>query len=86
MQIDFHHGVTYVVARSAGLGHREAETVAYCSQYVDDATNSGVVHFDNGAMYSRISSAHKALDYRNFDKLANHHVWIPFHFTGRKYP
>ncbi len=80
MQIDFHHAVTYIVARVAGFGHREAETVAYCSQYVDDATNSGTITFDNGAMYTRISSAHKMLDYRNFEKLANHHVWIPFHF------
>ncbi len=80
MQIDFHHGVTYVVARLAGFGHREAEAVAYCAQYVDDATNSGVIKFTNGAMYSRICSAHKMLDYRNFNELANHHVWIPFHF------
>jgi hypothetical protein len=80
MQIDFHHGVTYTVARLAGFAHRDAETIAYCSQYVDDATNSGTIRFDNGAMYSRISSAHKMLDYRNFDELANHFVWIPFHF------
>ncbi|MEA2038678.1 MAG: DUF6765 family protein [Thermodesulfobacteriota bacterium] len=80
MQIDFHHGVTYVVARLAGFGHREAETIAYCAQYVDDATNGGVIEFTNQAMYSRIYSAHKGLDYRHFDKLSNHHVWIPFHF------
>lgn len=80
MQIDFHHTTTYVCARAAGFGHREAETVAYCAQYVDDATNAGTILFSNGAMYRRISSAHKALDYRNFEKLANHHVWIPFHF------
>jgi hypothetical protein len=80
MQIDFHHGVTYTVARLAGFAHRDAETVAYCAQYVDDATNAGAIRFDNGAMYSRISSAHKMLDYRNFEKLANHFVWIPFHF------
>ena len=80
MQIDFHHTATYVAARAAGFGHREAETVAYCAQYVDDAVNSGTIQFLNGAMYSRISSAHKMLDYRNFEKLANHHVWLPFHF------
>lgn len=80
MQIDFHHTVTYVVARYAGLGHRHAETVAYAAQYVDDAVNSGTIQFHNGAMYTHISSAHKTLDYRNFEKLANHHVWIPFHF------
>ena len=80
MQIDFHHTVTYVAARAAGFGHREGETIAYCAQYVDDAVNSGTIRFLNGAMYSRISSAHKMLDYRNFEKLANHHVWLPFHF------
>lgn len=80
MQIDFHHGATYVIARYAGFAHRDAEIIAHCAQYVDDATNGGTIGFDNGAMYARISSAHKMLDYRNFEKLANHHVWIPFHF------
>lgn len=54
--------------------------VAYAAQYVDDATSSGRVRFDNGASYSRTSSAHKMLDYRNFEELANQHVWLPFHF------
>ncbi len=80
MQIDFHHGVTYVVARLAGFTHDEAAIVAYSAQYVDDATNSGLIRFDNGFLFERISSAHKMLDYRNFQELANHHVWIPFHF------
>jgi hypothetical protein len=31
-------------------------------------------------MYARISSAHKMLDYRNFAALADHLVWVPFHF------
>lgn len=80
MQIDFHHAATYVIARYAGFAHRDAETIAYCSQYVDDATNKGTLIFENGAMYDRIASAHKMLDYGNFKELANHQVWIPFHF------
>lgn len=80
MQIDFHHAVTYVVARLAGINHGEAETLAYCAQYVDDATNEGEIRFDNDALYRRLASAHKMLDYRNFNALANHLVWIPFHF------
>lgn len=80
MQIDFHHGVTYVVARHAGFSHPEAEIIAYCAQYVDDATQSGIIQFDNGACFSRISSAHRKLDYRNFQDLANYRVWLPFHF------
>jgi hypothetical protein len=31
-------------------------------------------------MFTRISSAHKTLDYRNFSDLENHAVWLPFHF------
>jgi len=80
MQIDFHHGVTYIVARKAGFDHHDAQIVAHCAQYVDDATANGTINFNNGAMYARISSAHKMLDYRNFEQLANHQVWIPFHF------
>ncbi len=80
MQIDFHHAVTYVIARLAGFNHKKADIVAYCAQYVDDATNAGLIRFHNDAMYKRISSAHKMLDYRNLEGLANHQVWIPFHF------
>lgn len=80
MQIDGHHTMTYVAARLAGFAHTAASVIAYSAQYVDDATNSGFIEFDNKAMYSRISSAHKTLDYRNSDALANHQVWIPFHF------
>ena len=80
MQIDGHHTLTYIAAKLAGFSHNQASIIAYSAQYVDDATNSGTIHFKNGAMYKRISSAHKMLDYRNTDELANHQVWIPFHF------
>ncbi|MBA3008123.1 MAG: hypothetical protein KJ900_04025 [Proteobacteria bacterium] len=81
MQIDFHHATTYVAARLAGFPQDKAEIVAYAAQYVDDATCSGIIRFNNiEALYSRISSAHEMLDLRNADELANHLVWIPFHF------
>lgn len=80
MQIDFHHAVTYVVARLSGFGHAKAEIIAHSAQYVDDATNDGLIRFDNQAMFQRIASAHKMIDYKNIQKLANHQVWIPFHF------
>jgi len=80
MQIDGHHTMTYVAARCAGYSHQDSEIVAYCAQYVDDATNDGSIQFDVGAMYSRTASAHKMLDYRNLEDLANHKVWVPFHF------
>ncbi len=80
MQIDFHHATTYVVAREAGFSHDDADIIAYAAQYVDDATTSGTVYFDNRAVYNRFSSAHKMLDLRNTEELANHYVWMPFHF------
>lgn len=80
MQIDFHHATTYVVARDAGFSHEDADIIAYAAQYVDDATSSGTIYFDNRAVYNRISSAHKMLDIRNTEELANHCVWMPFHF------
>lgn len=80
MQIDFHHAVTYIVARLAGFEHPQAEVIAHSAQYVDDATCDGTIRFDNGAQYSRIASAHKMLDYKNMDELASHTSWLPFHF------
>lgn len=80
MQIDFHHATTYVVARDAGFSHPEADIIAYSAQYVDDAVCDGAICFDNGAAYKRITSAHKMVDVRNAKEVANHYVWIPFHF------
>lgn len=80
MEIDFHHTVTYVAARIAGLKPEEAEIIAYAAQYVDDATSSGVVFFDNKAIYSRICSAHKRIDLDNMNDWENQMVWLPFHF------
>ncbi len=52
MQIDFHHAVTYVVARLSGFKQEKAEIIAHAAQYVDDAISSGTVHFSNNAMYT----------------------------------
>jgi hypothetical protein len=80
MQIDFHHATTYVAARLAGFAHGQADIVAHAAQYVDDATSSGLINFDQGPLYSRISSAHKTIDVRNKADVMNHLVWVPFHF------
>jgi len=37
MQIDFHYGVTKLIARAAGLSEFEAQTIAYAAQYTDDS-------------------------------------------------
>lgn len=80
MKIDFHHAATYVIARCAGFAVSEATTIAHAAQYVDDATNAGVIKFDVGAMYERTSSAHSVHEAENFDHFDNRKVWLPFHF------
>lgn len=80
MQIDFHYGTTYVIARLAGYPREDAHTIATAAQYIDDAVHDGPVRFENDALYDFESSAHKMLDYRNFSDLKNHLAWIPFHF------
>ena len=45
MQIDFHHGVIYLLSRIAGFNAEQSSKIAYASQYVDDATNSGTVSY-----------------------------------------
>ncbi len=80
VQIDFHHGVMYVLSRLAGFNTEEANIISYCSQYVDDAINGGFIKFKNHPMFYRISTAHGMLDTRNTDEQANQHSWLPFHF------
>lgn len=80
MQIDFHFGVTYIASRISGFSKEESHIIASSAQYVDDAIHEGMLRFTNRASYKFIASAHKMLDYRNFEELANKYVWIPFHF------
>lgn len=80
MQVDFHHAVTYVAARLAGFPDDDANIIAYAAQYVDDATCDGAIKFDNKALYKRISSSHKTIDFENFDPVEDLLVWMPFHF------
>lgn len=81
MQLDFHHAVTYVVARLAGMAHSDAVIVAYSAQYVDDATNKGTVRFTDGTRFERIASAHEITQIeKNLFNALDFSVWVPFHF------
>ncbi|WP_055327085.1 DUF6765 family protein [Ralstonia solanacearum] len=81
MNIDFHYGVMFIIARTAGLTHDEAETVAHACQYVDDATTDGLLKFRDGQRFERFASAHGMIDYRNRISEDNRESWIPFHFV-----
>lgn len=80
MQVDFHHAATYVLARLAGFEKRDAEIIAYSSQYVDDAINGGIIRFKNDFMYKRIRSSHPLFSFNNIIPHASRVAWVPFHF------
>jgi hypothetical protein len=80
MQIDFHHAATYAIARIAGFTHDDARVVAHASQYVDDSTTEGFIHFKNGMRFHRESTAHPMLDPDNMRNDENALSWLPFHF------
>ena len=89
MQIDFHHAITYILARIAGFAHPDAEVVAHSAQYVDDATCAGSIRFKNHGPFHRIASAHpydpreaeRLLDVLgNLNNASNVETWSIFHF------
>jgi hypothetical protein len=80
MNIDFHYGVVYIVARVGGMTAREALTVAHACQYVDDATTTGILRFAGGETFERFATAHRLFDYANTEDDQNRLVWTPFHF------
>jgi hypothetical protein len=87
MNIDFHHGTIYILSRLAGFEKKDANIIAYSSQYVDDACNCGTITFSNlpHAAYYRISSSHDVnllegvRAHLNGDSY-NEPAWVPFHF------
>lgn len=81
MNIDFHYGVIFILARTAGLTRDEAQTVAHACQYVDDATTDGLLKFHDGQRFERFASAHGMIDYRNRVSMDNRESWVPFHFV-----
>jgi hypothetical protein len=81
MQIDFHHAVTYVLARLTGYVHEDARIIAYAAQYVDDASNKGLIEFsDNTPPFYHIASSHVLWDAGNLRATEDREVWVPFHF------
>src|ERR1700728_5005252 len=80
MEIDFHFGVTYVVARIAGFERRDAEIIATSAQYVDDTVNNGTINFDSNESYWHINTAHAMNDKRMKYQFDERMTWVPFHF------
>ncbi|WP_322054459.1 DUF6765 family protein [Paraburkholderia bannensis] len=80
MNIDFHYGVVYAMARLGGMPSADALTVAHACQYVDDSTTPGLLDFAGGEMFERFPTAHSLFDYHNAFNQGNRLTWVPFHF------
>lgn len=87
MQIDFHYYCIGVLARAAGFNGEDALTIAYASQYTDDATESEPMRLKLGknelqfepvcTAYSHLEDLGKSVLNWSLQK----RVYIPFHFV-----
>jgi hypothetical protein len=77
MEVDFHYYAIAVLARAAGYAPADALTIAYASQYVDNATESQPFHV-GGFLFEPVRTTHDGL--RVYDWTIQKRVYIPFHF------
>ena len=80
MQLDMHFYGVYALARAAGLDPETAETVAYASQFVDDAIDDDHVLVSNDQAIVPTMTSHRPIDYQNAIPGDQWKIWIPFHF------
>jgi len=84
MQIDFHYYCIGVLARAAGFNSKDALTIAYASQYVDDSTEGELIPIEakgESLQFDPVLTSYKKLDAINaMSWSAQKRVWIPFHF------
>jgi hypothetical protein len=82
MQKDFHYYCIAVLARAAGFTEEDALTIAYASQYVDDAKLHGPLLFGDrkthDIRFDPIQTQHSSI--RSFSWPVQKLVFMPFHF------
>lgn len=86
MRRDIHFYGVYALARASGIGWDTSRTIAYASQFVDDATDEGVVILPDLRGIIPIMTSHRPLDYKNTIPGDQWRVWIPFHFLPGNEP
>lgn len=88
MQIDFHYYCIGVLAKTAGFKVDDALTIAYASQYVDDASHSEQIPIRYGSnefKFDPVLTSYKKLEaIKALSWGAQKRVWIPFHFLPKK--
>ncbi|MBN1449351.1 MAG: hypothetical protein JXA28_15605 [Bacteroidetes bacterium] len=77
MQIDMHYYGLGFLARAAGLPEKDALTLAYASQYVDDATESTPMNCGD-FMFDPVRTAHNGLGANSWT--VQRKIHMPFHF------
>jgi len=80
MQVDFHYYAVYALGRLAGYDHLKAETIAYASQYTDDAVNDKTIHFENGETFKPTLTAYVLLSPGSLTRNVQEEVFTSFHF------
>lgn len=80
MQKDMHFYGVYALARAAGIKPEAALTIAYASQFVDDAIDDDAVILSGQTAILPAMTSHMPLDYENSDPGDQWRVWMPFHF------
>jgi hypothetical protein len=78
MEIDMHYYGVLALARSVGYSPDEARTIAYASQYVDDATEDQPIRLVDREPFEPVRTAHIGL--HAFLADVQRGVYMPFHF------
>jgi hypothetical protein len=80
MQLDMHFYGVYALARAAGVKPKVAQTIAYASQFVDDAIEDEAIEVEDERAVVPTMTSHKPIDYQNAIPGDQWKVWVPFHF------
>jgi hypothetical protein len=95
MNRHFHYYAIRAIAKQAGFNEAEAETLAYASQYVDDATEHKGIPIAKAppeaddqhiaGLFEPVCTAHAGIQYLAAGKKdVQRKVYIPFHFVPAK--
>jgi len=80
MQKDMHYSAVYVMARLVGIERESAHLIASASQFVDQSRKTHFIKYSHGHLIEQVSTAHSVINLKNFSKVDQRNIWIPFHF------
>ena len=95
MKIDFHYNTIRLLAEKAGFSPKDAQIIAYASQFVDDATDHKPLKITgnlkvnseryDGKYFDPICTAHKGLQFiSDLKRVVQFKIYVSFHFLPSK--